>query len=104
VVSVTYVRDRARVSRNWWNIDKRATTAHTFDLAGHGFLVQAFRVPLRHDRQRRVHKDLDEGQVGCLVQLARGIAIGAERADKRGDGNHRGVCEQLGDLFTSTAH
>ena len=45
-----------------------------------------------------VHVDLDEGELGGIVQLPRDDAVRAQGRDQRDDGDGAGVGEQAGDL------
>jgi len=71
---------------------------NTLDLAGNGLLVEALGVALLDDVERGIGKDLDKGQASVHVQHACSVAVGAKRADERGDGDGGGVGKQLGHL------
>ena len=68
------------------------------DLAGPGLGVEALGVALLALLDRRVDEDLDEGQVGRLVDRAGPLAAGAVRADQRHQRDDAGIGEQPGHL------
>ena len=64
-------------------------------------LVQALRITLLDDAERRIDEDLDERKARLLVQLSRDRAVRPVRRDERGKGDAARVREELGDLATA---
>lgn len=82
-----------------WRTDARELR----DLALPRLLVQALRIARLGHLKRNVDEDLDECErlvraCGDSVQVAGGSAVGFVGRDEGGDGNGRGVGEELGDL------
>src|SRR3954454_19852425 len=69
---------------------------HARDLAGASAGVQALRVALLAELQRRVDEDLEEVDADLLVDGPRGVAVRRIRADQRDDGDGAGVGEVAG--------
>ena len=67
-----------------------------WDLAGLGFLVEAFGVALEADFQGAVDEDFEEGS--CGEEVAGDLAVGTEGGDEGGDDDEAGVVEELGDV------
>ena len=72
----------------------RADAREVLQLAGAGARVQALRVALLGDLDRRVDVDLEERQPRRLVQLARERAVVVRGGDERGDRDHARVGHQ----------
>ena len=70
---------------------RRADAREVLQLARAGARVEALRVALLGDLDRRVDVDLQERQPGRVVQLARERAVVVRGGDERGDRDHPGV-------------
>ena len=77
---------------------RRADAGEVLQLARTRPRVEALRVALLGDLDRRVHVDLDEPQPGRLVQLARERAIVVGGGDERRDRHRPGVGHQPRDV------
>ena len=83
---------------------RRADAGELWDLALPRLLVQALGVARLGDFKREVDEDLDEGEWGVFagghgVEVARLLAVGFVGGDEGGDGDCRGVGEELCDLW-----
>lgn len=68
------------------------------DLAGAGLLVQALGVARLDDGEGRVNKDLDEGEAGLVVQVAREVTVRDVGRDEGGEGERARRGEEERDL------
>lgn len=80
----------------------RVDASKVLDETGSSFLVETLDVTLFAHLERRLHVDLDEIQVGFLVNLAHTLTIDGVRADERAQADYAGVGEELGNLADTT--
>src|SRR5579875_4085381 len=87
------------IDRQFW-LQRRligiVDAGEALQLAGAGFLVQPFGIPLLAGLDRRVDEHFDERQLGLDVQSTNLIAVGPVRTDKAGHGQNAAIGEQLG--------